>query len=76
MLLLQQLFIAAVKVRLHFLLPMILPGKYFSQGSRIKTGMRHQFADAIRKLMQDIAEYEKHPYLECFHQLEGHKGCR
>ena len=55
MLLLQQLFIAAVKVRLHFLLPMILPGKYFAQGSRIKTGMRHQFADAIRKLMQDNA---------------------
>lgn len=26
------------------------------------------------KLMQDIAEYEKHPYLECFHQLEGPDG--
>ena len=55
MLLLQQLFIAAVKVRLHFLLPMILPGKYFAQGSRIKTGMCHQLAYTIRKLMQDIA---------------------
>ena len=55
MLLLQQLFIAAVKVRLHFLLPMILPGKYFAQGSRINTGMCHQLAYTIRKLMQDIA---------------------
>ena len=55
MLLLQQLFIAAVKVRLHFLLPMILPGKYLAQGSRIKTGMCHQLAYTIRKLTQDIA---------------------
>ena len=54
MLLLQQLFITAVKVRLHFLLPMILPGKYFAQGSRIKTGMSHQLADTIGKLTQDI----------------------
>lgn len=70
MLLLQQLFIAAVKVRLHFLLPMILPGKYFSQGSRIKTGMRHQFADAIRKLMQDIAYKLRIQMTACQHAEE------
>ena len=70
MLLLQQLFIAAVKIRLHFLLPMILPGKYFAQGSRIKTGMSHQLAYAIRKLTQDIAYQLRIQMTACQHTEE------
>lgn len=81
MLLLQQLFIAAVKVRLHFLLPMILPGKYFAQGSRIKTGMSHQLAYAIRKLTQDIAYQLRIQMTACQHTEEMlpdalGQGCR
>ena len=70
MLLLQQLFIAAVKVRLQLLLPMILPGKYFAQGSGIKTGMRHQLADTLRKLTQDIAYQLRIQMTACQHAEE------